>query len=133
MIDATTSLCFRFFRCLHDPTLRDEKRKTPQTCKRDASCRFYQLNEVCHQVASSLLASSSCIKFVKIVLKQLASSRLTTCSRLVIIKPEQAMRAHPDISLTTARCDATVWMELVGFACVFLTYTSAMLMAIHRQ
>jgi hypothetical protein len=30
---------------------------------------------------------------------QLAASLLTTCNRLVIIKPEQAMGSHPDISL----------------------------------
>ena len=30
---------------------------------------------------------------------QLATSLLTTCNRLGIIKPEQAMRMHPDIGL----------------------------------
>ena len=30
---------------------------------------------------------------------QLAASLLTTCKRLVITKPEQAMRTHPDIGL----------------------------------
>ncbi len=33
---------------------------------------------------------------------QLAASRLTTCNRLVIIKPEQAMRTHPDNGLVIA-------------------------------
>ena len=37
---------------------------------------------------------------VKQVDNQLASSLLTTWSRLVIIKPEQAMRTHPHIGLT---------------------------------
>ncbi len=33
---------------------------------------------------------------------QLAASLLTTCNGLVIIKPEQAMRTHPDIGLVIA-------------------------------
>ncbi len=33
---------------------------------------------------------------------QLAASLLTTCNRLVIIKPEQAMQTHPDIGLVIA-------------------------------
>ena len=47
------------------------------------------------QLASSL--------WIKSLDNQLASSLLTTCSRLVIIKPKQAMRTHPDIGLMTAR------------------------------
>ena len=34
--------------------------------------------------------------------KRVAASLLTTCNRLVIIKPEQAMRTHPDIGLVIA-------------------------------
>ena len=33
---------------------------------------------------------------------QLAASLLTTCNKLVIIKPEQAMRTHPDIGFVIA-------------------------------
>ena len=33
---------------------------------------------------------------------QLAVSMLTTCNRFVIIKPEQAMRTHPNIGLMIA-------------------------------
>ena len=33
---------------------------------------------------------------------QLAASLSTTCNRLVIIKPEQAMRTHPHIGLVIA-------------------------------
>ena len=75
-----------------------------------ASCRFYRLVASRQQVAASLLNSLSCSKSVKIrlvanwylqtcykLMKQI------TCSRLVIIRPEQAMRTHPDISLMTAR------------------------------
>ena len=48
---------------------------------------------------------------------QIASSLLTTCSRLVIIKPEQAMRTHPDIGLMAERQqDLTALLEL---ACSF--------------
>ena len=66
-----------------------------------------------HQVCSSQLASSlwisTCIKSVDINLHQvcgyqLASSLMTTCIRLDIIKPEQAMRTHPDIGLMIASC-----------------------------
>ena len=92
---------------------------------------FIKLHQACwlHQVASSLLASSSCIKSVKIRLdatwylqtscnllkqlasslwikspdNQLASSLLTTCSRFVVIEPEQAMQTHPDIGSMTAK------------------------------
>ena len=49
------------------------------------------------QLASSLHACSS----------QLAASLLRTCNRLVIIKPEQAMRTHPDIGLMIRRLAAT--------------------------
>jgi hypothetical protein len=64
-----------------------------------------------HQACSSQLASSlqfaTCIKSVDDNLRQacgwqLASSLLTSCNRLDIIKPEQAMRTHPDIGLMIA-------------------------------
>jgi hypothetical protein len=64
-----------------------------------------------HQACSSQLASSlqfaTCIKSVDDNLHQacgwqLASSPLTSCNRLDIIKPEQAMRTHPDIGLMIA-------------------------------
>ena len=90
---------------------------------------FYWVAASCQQVAASLLTSSSCSTFLKIrlvatwylqicckLLKQLASSLwiktlynqlastlLTTCSRLATTKPEQAMQTHPDIGLMTAR------------------------------
>ncbi len=48
---------------------------------------------------------------------QLASSLLTTCSRLDIIKPEQVMRTHPDIALMIASCNkpAADLLQLVRF------------------
>ena len=84
---------------------------------------FTDLMKFYHQIASSLLTSSSYIISVKIrldptwylqtcckLLKQYASilwiksldnqlvlSQLTNCSRLVIIKSEQVMWTHPDI------------------------------------
>ena len=93
--------------------------------RRAASCGSYQLAASCPQVVTSLLNSSSCSKSVKIrfvaawylqtfcqLLKQLASdlwikshdnqlaaNLLATCSRLVIIKPEQAMLP----------CEQAVW------------------------
>ena len=55
------------------------------------------------------LAETTCIKLVvdKKIDNQLASSLLTTCSRFVIIKPEQAMRTGPDIGLMTANLQQT--------------------------
>ena len=60
------------------------------------------------------LASSSWIKSLD---NQLASSLLTTCSRLVIIKPEQTMRTYPDIDLMTARQQACSGLSAT---CAFL-------------
>ncbi len=82
----------------------------PKTLRRfDASCRFYRPDASWQQVVPSLLTSSSCILiFAETTCiksarsSQLAASLLTTCSRLVTIKLEQAMRTHPDISLVIA-------------------------------
>ena len=63
----------------------------------DASCGFYRPDASCQQIVPSLLTSSGCIK--PACSSQLAASLLTTCNRLFIIKPEQAMRTHPDIGL----------------------------------
>ena len=67
---------------------------------------FIKLHRVCKkQIFADLLRvvelKQLAIKLaVKQVDNQLASSLLTTCSRLVIIKPEQAMRTHRHIGLT---------------------------------
>ena len=48
------------------------------------------------------VVETTCIKLVINSLdNQLVSSLLTTCSRLVIIKPEQTMQTHSDIDLMT--------------------------------
>ena len=79
---------------------------------------FTGLMKVCHQVVSSVLAWSRTLHqvcenqlskqlasslWIKSLDNELATSLLTSCRRLVIIKPEQAMRTHPDIGLMTAR------------------------------
>ena len=54
---------------------------------------------------------------------QLAASLLTTCSRLVVIKPEQAMRTHSDIGLMIATCSksAADLLQLARFwLCIML-------------
>ena len=56
---------------------------------------FTDLIQVCHQLASGLLVLSSFIKLPE----QLASSLLTTCSRLAVIKPKKAMGTHSGICL----------------------------------
>ena len=48
---------------------------------------------------------------------QLTASLSTACSRLVTIKPEQAMWTHPDISLMTARQQAC---SRLATTCAFL-------------
>ena len=51
----------------------------------DTSCRFYQLD--------GQVVETTCIKFVDKTIS-FASTLLTTCSRLVIMKLEYAMRTH---------------------------------------
>ena len=67
----------------------------------------HNLQQVCSsQFAASLqftICSKSAVRNLQQVCSsQLAASLLTTCSRLVVIKPEQAMRTHPDIGLMIA-------------------------------
>jgi hypothetical protein len=66
-----------------------------------------------HQLCSSQLASSlQFTTWIKLAVRdlqqvcgrQLAASLWTTCNRLDIIKPEQAMQTHPDIGLMIASC-----------------------------
>ena len=94
--------------------------KTPQTCCKlwilSACCKlstssksvdFIELQPVCeNQTCCKLLKQLSSNLWIKSLDNQLASSLLITCSRLVIIKPEQAMRTHPDIDLMTVRQQA---------------------------
>ena len=65
--------------------------------------RLFENQTCCNLIFADLLqlASSLLIKSLKY---QLASSLLTTCSRLIIIKPKQAMRTHPDVGLMTEAC-----------------------------
>ena len=109
-INQSTTLLIKVSNFQHatSGTLLSQKRH-----RLDASCGF------CQQVVSSLPTSScicehqtccnlifadlpqvnetTCIK--PACSSQLATNLLTTCNRLVIIKPEQAMRTHPDIGL----------------------------------
>ncbi len=81
----------------------------------DASCGFYWPDASCikpvdvceHQTCCNLIFAdllqvneTTCVK--RACRLQLAASLLTTCNRLVIIKPEQATRTHPDIGLVIA-------------------------------
>ena len=58
---------------------------------------FTSLMQVCHHIISINEIHTL------LTLKQLASSLLTTCSRLVLVKPKQAMRTDPDICTMTTR------------------------------
>ncbi len=66
---------------------------------------FIKLHQVCeHQTCCNLIFADLLqvdeITFIKpACCSQLAASLITTCNRLVIVKPEQAMRTHPDIGL----------------------------------
>ena len=79
---------------------------------------FIKLHQVCeHQTCCNLIFAdllqvdeTTCIK--PACSSQLAVSLLTTCNRLVMIKPEQAMRTHPDIGLLIG--------DLLQLACFWL-------------
>jgi hypothetical protein len=82
----------------------------------NASCEFDRPDASCPQVASSpsdllqldicrlahaaKVDETTCVK--PVCSSQLAASLLPTCNKLVIIKPEQAMRTLPDIGLVIA-------------------------------
>ncbi len=101
---------------------------SPKTQRLDASCECYRPDAICQQVVSSLLNSSSCIKSAcehqtccNLIFADLVqvdettvtcNRQLTTCNRLFIIKPEQAMRTHSDIGLVIA--------DLMQLACFWL-------------
>ena len=107
---------------------------------------FTRPDAICQQVVSSQLTSSSFIKFHQVCehqtccnlifvdlvqvdeitcikpacSSQLAASLLTTCNnRLAIIKPEQAMRTHPDIGLLIADLRVSGCVDLF---CLFKLY-----------
>ena len=68
------------------------------------------LQQICGSQLASSLQFATCSKSAVRNLQQacssqVASSLLTTCSRHDIIKPEQAMRTHPDIALMIASCN----------------------------
>ena len=74
-------------------------------CKPD----FDNLQQVCSSQLAASLQFATCSKSAvrnlqQVCRSQLAASLLTTCSRLVVIKPEQAMLTHPDIGLMIATC-----------------------------
>ena len=79
----------------------------------DASLLSSHINRACsphqfceNQTWSKLLKPPASSLSLKSLDNQLASSLSTTCSRLVIIKPKQEIRTHPDIGLMTAKQQA---------------------------
>ena len=101
---------------------------TARNARVNASCGFYrldasllssQINQACclHWTLCKLLKPLASSLWIKNLDNQLASSLLTTCSRLVVIKPEQAMRTHPDIVFMTARQQAC---SRLAATCAFL-------------
>ena len=68
-----------------------------------------RMQHVCSSRPAASLQFATCSKSAdrklhQVCSSQLAASLLTTCSRLDIIKSEQAMRTHPDIGLMIASC-----------------------------
>ena len=78
--------------------------------------KLYQAHQTCcNLIFADLLMlqvdETTCVK--PVCSSQLAASLLTTCNKLVIIKPEQAMRTLPDIGLVIAT-------DLPQLACFWL-------------
>ena len=69
------------------------------TCSKSAVRNLQQV-----YLQLTICSKSAVRNLQQVCSSQLASSLLTTCSRLVVIKPEQAMRTHPDIGLMIASC-----------------------------
>ncbi len=65
-------------------------------------CEHTEHQTCCNLMLADLLQvdETTCIK--PACSSQLAASLLITCNRVVIIKPKQAMRTHPDIGLVIA-------------------------------
>ena len=116
-VDNLQQVCGVFKPCTQPetPQTRCKLWILPAYCKLSTSCsksvEFNKLQQVCENKICCNLTFADLMQvlettYIKLVDKypsyQLASSLLTTCSRLVIIKPEQAMRTHPDIGFMTA-------------------------------
>ena len=69
------------------------------------SSSLYEDQTCCKLIFADLLQVVQTLSlWIKSLDNQVASNLLTTCSRLVIIKPgEQVMRTHSDITLMTTR------------------------------
>ena len=99
------NLCFYLYRIILSVlyTAKNAADLMPTICIKLVD--FIKLHQVCeHQTCCNLIFAGLLqvdeITFIKAACSsQLAASLLTTCNRLVIIKPEQAMRTHPDIGL----------------------------------
>ena len=90
------------------------------TCRKSTVRNLQRMHHVCSSQPAASLQFATCSKSAdrklhQVCSSQLAASLLTTCSRLDIIKSEQAMRTHiikseqamrthPDIGLMIASC-----------------------------
>ena len=76
----------------------------PKRHRLDVSCRFYnKVYASTDKKINMVMLDVVLLQSMKNLDNQLASSLLKTCSKLVLIKPEQAMRTHPDIGLMNTR------------------------------
>ena len=97
----------------------------------------HNLQQVCSsQLAASLqfaICSKSAVhNLQQVCSSQLAASLLTTCSRLVVIKPKQAMRTHPDIGLMIASCSKSA-ADLLQLARFWLCRASCVHLPLGRR
>ena len=84
--------------------------KFQQVCENQTCCNLIQYLQTCCKLLKQLPSSL----WIKSLNCRLASSLLTTCSRVVIIEPEQAMQTHTDIGLMTARQQACSRLAATG-------------------
>ena len=75
----------------------------PKRHRLDGSCGFYKLDASTDKKTNMMMLHVVPLQSMKSFDNQLASSLLKTWSKLVIVKPEQAMRTHPDIGLMNTR------------------------------
>ena len=96
-----------------------------------------KLQQVCSSQLAASLQITTCSKSAvrnlqQVCSSQIAASLLTTCNRLVVIKPEQAMRTHPDIGLMIAACSKSA-ADLLQLARFWLCSTEGKIHYVPHQ
>ena len=71
--------------------------------------------QVVNRLAASCELHAGLMQVVSSTCSKSANIKLATCNRLVIIKPEHAMRTHPDIGLVIADLVIADLLQLARF------------------